>query len=267
MSFRALRSVSSLVHRAVAPRAVPRTFSGVYCRTALRPHLAVPATRTFSASTRRLGQGESDLSLSQKLHEEIKFELEAAKANAGVPDFLRDFQSTGIWNIEDAEGQDEVALVRTFGNETIRILFSIADIDAPQDPAFDDIEGAEGEDIPVPVAPIRCSIVISKGSGQGALSIDALAQDGAMVVDNISFYKEAKLATDLSADADWKRRGLYIGPQFDHLDTNVQEEFERFLEERGIGGDLALFVPEYAEYKEQKEYVKWLQNVKSFVDV
>lgn len=40
--------------------------------------------------------------------------------------------------------------------------------------------------------------------------------------------------------------------QFDHLDTNVQEEFERFLEERGIGGDLALFVPEYAEYKEQK---------------
>jgi complement component 1 Q subcomponent-binding protein len=40
--------------------------------------------------------------------------------------------------------------------------------------------------------------------------------------------------------------------QFDHLDTNVQEEFERFLDERGIGGDLALFVPAYAEYKEQK---------------
>lgn len=231
------------------------------------PRVAVPATRAFSASTRRLGQGETDLSLGQKLHEEIKFELEAAQANTGVPDFLRDFQSTGIWKIEDAEGQDEVALVRTFGNENIRILFSIADIDAPQDPAFDDIEGVEGEDTPVPMAPIRCSIVISKGSDQGALSIDALAQDGAMVVDNISFYKDAKLATDLTSEADWKRRGLYIGPQFDHLDTNVQEEFERFLEERGINGDLALFVPEYAEYKEQKEYVKWLQNVKTFIDL
>ncbi|CCO26954.1 Mitochondrial acidic protein mam33 [Rhizoctonia solani AG-1 IB] len=88
-----------------------------------------------------------------------------------------------------------------------------------------------------------------------------------MVVDNISFYKNAKLATELTSEADWKRRGLYIGPQFDHLDTSVQEEFERYLDERGIGGDLALFVPDYAEYKEQKEYVKWLQNVKSFIDV
>ncbi|KAG8728281.1 Mitochondrial acidic protein mam33 [Ceratobasidium sp. 428] len=108
---------------------------------------------------------------------------------------------------------------------------------------------------------------VLQGSDQGALAIDALAQDGAIVIDNISFYKDAKLATDLSSEADWKRRGLYIGPQFDHLDTNVQEEFERFLDERGIGGDLALFVPEYAEYKEQKEYVKWLQSVKSFIDV
>jgi complement component 1 Q subcomponent-binding protein len=50
-------------------------------------------------------------------------------------------------------------------------------------------------------------------------------------------------------DCSWTNRPL---SQFDHLDTNVQEEFERYLDERGIGGDLALFVPEYAEYKEQK---------------
>lgn len=69
---------------------------------------------------------------------------------------------------------------------------------------------------------------------------------------NISFYKDAALATDLSADADWRRRGLYIGPQFDHLDVNVQEEFDEFLAERGIDQNLAMFLPEYAEYKEQK---------------
>ncbi|KAG9127347.1 Mitochondrial acidic protein mam33 [Ceratobasidium sp. 392] len=206
-------------------------------------------------------QGETDLSLSEKLHEEIKFELEAAKANSDIPDFLRDFQSNGVWGIEDTEGNDEVALVRTFGNETIRVLFSIADIDAPQDSAFEG-EEAEGEEIPVPIGPVRCSVTISKGSDQGALAIDALAQDGAMVIDNISFYKDAKLATDLSPEADWKRRGLYIGPQ-----ASGPNEFDRFLDERGIGGDLALFVPAYAEYKEQKEYVKWLQSVKSFIDV
>jgi len=40
--------------------------------------------------------------------------------------------------------------------------------------------------------------------------------------------------------------------QFETLDLNLQEEFERFLQERGINESLALFVPEYAQYKEQK---------------
>lgn len=40
--------------------------------------------------------------------------------------------------------------------------------------------------------------------------------------------------------------------KFDNLDINVQEEFESFLRERGISEGLALFIPEYAEYKEQK---------------
>ena len=32
----------------------------------------------------------------------------------------------------------------------------------------------------------------------------------------------------------------------------VQEQFEKFLEERGIDETLAAFIPEYAEHKEQK---------------
>ena len=32
----------------------------------------------------------------------------------------------------------------------------------------------------------------------------------------------------------------------------MQEEFEKFLRERGIAEPLALFIPEYAEHKEQK---------------
>ena len=86
----------------------------------------------------------------------------------------------------------------------------------------------------------------------GALHFEGLIQDGAVVVQNISFYKDAALATGLTAEADWNRRGLYIGPQFDHLDVNVQEEFDEFLAARGVDQNLAVFLPEYAEYKEQK---------------
>jgi complement component 1 Q subcomponent-binding protein len=37
------------------------------------------------------------------------------------------------------------------------------------------------------------------------------------------------------------------------------------LEERGINTAIAMFIPMYVEYKEQKEYISWLKNVKRFV--
>lgn len=64
------------------------------------------------------------------------------------------------------------------------------------------------------------------------------------------------MATQLTAEADWKRRGLYIGPQFPTLDQEVQDHFVSFLEERGINEELATFIPLLAEWKEQRgEYL------------
>ena len=41
---------------------------------------------------------------------------------------------------------------------------------------------------------------------------------------------------------------------------------ERYLDERGVNTALAIFVPDYIDMKEQKEYVRWLENVKGFVE-
>lgn len=40
-----------------------------------------------------------------------------------------------------------------------------------------------------------------------------MAQEGLFVIENISFYADGRLGTEMTAEADWKRRGLYIGPQ------------------------------------------------------
>jgi complement component 1 Q subcomponent-binding protein len=40
-----------------------------------------------------------------------------------------------------------------------------------------------------------------------------LCQDGTFSIENLSFYDDAKTGTELTAEADWNRRGLYIGPQ------------------------------------------------------
>ena len=39
-----------------------------------------------------------------------------------------------------------------------------------------------------------------------------MCQEGQFVIENISFYDDKKLGTELTAEADWNRRGLYIGP-------------------------------------------------------
>ena len=86
-----------------------------------------------------------------------------------------------------------------------------------------------------------------------------------MAIESVMFYKDNKLAGEQSAEADWQRRGLYIGPQFAELDENLQSLFARYLEERGVNAGLAAFLPDYEEYKEQKEYIYWLDSMKTFI--
>ena len=113
---------------------------------------------------------------------------------------MKGFKAQGIWQvrillnslffivsntyqIEDVAGNDEVTLVRKFGNETcvyvyilsgyhsslhnsIRLMFSIADIQAEQEADFEELpEGEEAsEDQPSHSYPIRCSFAITKVS-------------------------------------------------------------------------------------------------------
>jgi hypothetical protein len=129
-------------------------------------------------------------------------------------------------------------------------MFTISDYENAE-PTFDEEADTEDEQDPGALFPIRTSISITKPTG-GALSIEAQVQDGIFSIETVSYYKDAKLANDLTADSDYKRRGTYVGPQFEHLDINLQEGFEAFLAERGIDESLALLIPEFAEWKEQR---------------
>ncbi|KAL8281405.1 hypothetical protein RQP46_006089 [Phenoliferia psychrophenolica] len=252
-----IRSTRSLSTRSVRPS------------TALA-RLSLPSASFSSTAFAR----SNPTPLSLKLAEEIKFEKDNTEAE---PAFLADFKKDNVWAIEDTAGADEVILTRTWENESIRILFSISDIDAPQDEAsFEDEASAEVQEGDEPTEetdgegsdesfPIETTITVTK-KGQGALTIDAVVEDGIFNISNIAFYKDAKLAVGLTAEDDWKRQGLYIGPDFQNLDESVQSEFENYLEERGINADLAVFIPDFAEYKEQKEYLSWLSSVKGFVE-
>ncbi|TKA70361.1 hypothetical protein B0A49_04402 [Cryomyces minteri] len=125
----------------------------------------------------------------------------------------------------------------------------LADEDPNQEPSF----------------PARVNIVVEK-KNKGALAIEAVAQDGEMVIDNVYYLQNAALADAKTAEKDWERRGLYTGPPFGNLDEDLQVLMERYLDERDINAHMALFIPDYIDFKEQREYLRWLSNVKAFVE-
>lgn len=115
-----------------------------------------------------------------------------------------------------------------------------------------------------PSFPARVNVMIEK-VGKGTLQIETTAQDGEIVIDNVYFFKNAELADAKTAELDWKRRNLYEGPPFANLDEDLQVLLERYLDERGVNTALAMWVPEYIDFKEQREYLNWLSSKLSFV--
>jgi complement component 1 Q subcomponent-binding protein, mitochondrial len=173
----------------------------------------------------------------------------------------------------------------------IRITFSIADLNSLdpesdyQDPAMADEseninqgdpkdfkvapedsveEGSEGEDGEQSF-PARLNIIIEKPN-KGALAVESVVQDGMVVIDNVYYYGDASHAYAKTPEKVQERQDLYVGPPFGNLDEDLQVLLERYLDERGINTALAIFVPDYIDMKEQKEYLRWLENVKGFVE-
>ena len=81
-----------------------------------------------------------------------------------------------------------------------------------------------------------------------------------VVIENVYYHANAALADETTADAAFARKAAYSGPPFGNLDEDLQVLLERYLDERGVNTALALFVPDYIDFKEQREYLSWLSS-------
>lgn len=110
-----------------------------------------------------------------------------------------------------------------------------------------------------PGFPARINVTIEK-PGKGCMQIETIAEDGMIQIENVYYYQNRELADAHTVESNWAKRNLYAGPPFGNLDEDLQVLLERYLDERGIDTRLALFVPDYVDYKEQKEYLNWLSS-------
>ncbi|BFZ56879.1 Mitochondrial acidic protein mam33 [Savitreella phatthalungensis] len=256
-------------------------FRSVAARVLVRaPRLALAATvprqqqitRTFTSSITAFGRGSVDKELGDKIASELAIEDEMRQEPA--PESFSQFLDMSGFSIEDVPGKHEVTLTRKFGgNETIKIIFSANELSNVDEMDEGEVEGSssgganggeDGEDAG-PSFPVPCFITIAKDNASQTLCIDAIAQDGVLVVENACLY-EPKLAADDSSSGDYARRELYGGPLYNNLDEELQMLMEKYLEERAIDTNLALFIPDYVDYKEAREYGDWLKKLGQFVE-
>lgn len=126
------------------------------------------------------------------------------------------------------------------------------------DPEDDESAGADEEEQRAGF-PARVDVTIEK-KGKGALRIETTIQDGQVLIDKVSYYPKPELADAQTAEVEWSTRNLHTGPPFGNLDEDLQLLMERYLDERGVNTEFALWVPEYIDFKEQREYLKWLSS-------
>ncbi|KAJ4348164.1 Mitochondrial acidic protein mam33 [Didymosphaeria variabile] len=212
-------------------------------------HQEVTLTRTFGDEKIRITFSTADLN-NNVPNEDLN---DSAMYDGEVDDII-DGQSGGA-NTKGAinQGNTRDGNVRVAPEDRI----------APAD--REELDDEYDEDAQQQGFPAHANIRIER-PGKGALAIDATAQDGDFLIEDLWYFPSADLADPATAEKDWARRTLYTGPPFNNLDEDLQVLLEKYLEERGINTRMALFIPDYIDHKEQKEYIRWLENVKKFVE-
>ncbi|QLL32345.1 hypothetical protein HG536_0C05140 [Torulaspora globosa] len=226
--------------------------------------------RSFATSTSKWNQ-QSD-NVRDVLKSEIKVESEVAADNSlqSFQEFLDKFEFT----IVESPGKNLAEITKkTENGETVHVFFDVAQVaNLPYDSALAESAAQDGEAVneedydSLSDNFANVNVVVVKDADQSAVSLELLMnlQEGSFYVDSVTPFKTAQEALDQSAEAEVKRELVYHGPPFSNLDEELQESLEVYLESRGVTEELASFIGAYSEFKENQEYIKWLNDMKKF---
>ena len=221
--------------------------------------------RTFSTES----DGER-LNISQVLIDEVAAEKENAFEKDPELEKVKKAISRNF-KIQDMKGLGLVELNGTYRNETISIKFDCQDEEEIENDEEYDEDESENEnkllksgnptgDVDDEEDPygaetgINFEVQIKKQNGESVIALCTAAST--LIIQNVRHLPAGKSETDES---------LYGGPSFDSLDDTVQAAFTEYLEDRGINEDMVYFILSYSKFKEQTEYVNWLEELTKFV--
>ncbi|OMO59123.1 Mitochondrial glycoprotein family protein [Corchorus capsularis] len=230
------KSANSLATLAIRLTGVQRNYR-YYSATAAYHflHSKKPAVQVIQ-------KANSDDNLLRVLDSEIQFCEESDEIDqVGVP-FGFPFE------IEDTPGLETITLKREYDGELIKV-----DVHMP-DPVVTGMDNEDNDEDYKSSLPLV--VMITKKDGP-CLEFNCTSMLDEISIDSLALKYDQESEEDMLA---------YEGPDFQDLDENLQKAFHKYLEIRGIKPRTTNFLHEYMINKDNKEYSRWLKNLKNFVE-
>eukprot|EP00438_Fugacium_kawagutii_P015963 Skav227100 [mRNA] locus=scaffold199:79975:97107:+ [translate_table: standard] len=225
---RVLRACSTLVPKATG-----------FKQSALRPLLC--QQRCFSLS--------SAAKVAKDLQAEIGHEKEQYQQAKEIKKFLE----SSNFKFNEKEGDVNMSLEQEVGDKLVKVEWQLT---SPFDPTADvegDQEGAEEYE-----ATDFCITLENKsGAGVSFYCSTQTGEDHRYVIGNVKSFATKEEKESVSS---------YNGPEFEDVDEKLQESFDELLAEVGVNAELCDFIDAMALDKEQREYIRWLGNVKDLME-
>ncbi|KAG5189799.1 mitochondrial glycoprotein [Tribonema minus] len=206
--------------------------------------------------------------LGKLLHKEVAEEQHSMEEEDDAElERLRSVVEDKGFEVVSEEGAAYVTLKRTKGGETVTVKFHVQAEVEDEDEEEEEEEEEEGEhegddedeeEEEEGGTAFQVEVTVEKDGK--SLVFDCHAADD-FYIQEVQFNPRGTPGSD---DAHYN--DIYRGPAFEELDETLQIAFHKYLDERGVGKDVAAFVCAHADAKEQEEYIRWLQTVRNFVN-
>jgi len=188
---------------------------------------------------------------SGKVIESVNSELKHEEEQYEQPKEIKAFLKNSEFKFIEEDGDVNMVLERDMGDKVARIEWQLASPYAPDADMEGEDEGAdEATDFVVTVENKEATSGVSfYCSTQGG-------EDHRYIVGHVKNYSSAEEKESVSS---------YNGPDFEDIDDKLQEAFDEYLAEVGMNNEVCDFIDAVALDKEQREYIRWLQNTKKFL--
>jgi len=181
------------------------------------------------------------------LTSELKHEEEQYEQPKELKSFLKDSE----FKFVDEDGDVNMMLERDMGNKVARIEWQLT---SPYEPEMEgEEEGGQQE---------ATDFVVTVEDKEGSTGISFYCstlggEDHRYIIGHVKNYSSAEEKESVTT---------YNGPDFEDIDDKLQESMDEYLAEVGMNNEVCDFIDAMALDKEQREYIRWLSNVKKFLD-